>query len=197
MLRKLLITLTFTAAGTTCLAGPLHDAVRASDVEGVEALMYAGADLNELDDNGETPLNMAILAEDESLAIMLLEAGASAEARNEGGFTALHAAAYSGAPKVAEALLGRGVDINDRQNKAGVTALSLAAEQGNAEVAKVLLDGGANVDLSEQNGYTPLSRALWRNRDEVVGLLQAAGAQCQSLEILGDEAHARCMSGQK
>ena len=118
-------------------------------------------------------------------------------ARNRGGFTALHAAAFAGAPEIASALLDRGADVNDKRNKAGVTPLSVAAEQGHAQVAKILIDHGADIELTEQNGYTPLTRALWRNQEKVVALLHAAGARCQPVEIMGEPAYSKCITGQK
>lgn len=197
MLRITLALFLLVAASSMGVAGPLHDAASAGDVTAVKSLLDAGADRDSKDKNGETPLNLAILAGHDDVALMLLEAGASVEARNRGGFTPLHAAAYAGAPDIAAALLDRGADVNDRRNKAGVTPLSVAAEQGNAEVAKVLLDHGAGIEVAEQNGYTPLTRALWRNQDKVIALLQAAGARCQPVEILGEPTYSKCMSGQK
>ncbi len=94
-------------------------------------------------------------------------------------------------------LLDAGADVNDRGNKAGVSPLSVAAEEGHAEVAKVLIDRGAEIELAEQNGYTPLTRALWRGQQQVIAVLRAAGASCQPVEILGEPDYAKCMAGQK
>lgn len=197
MLRIALALLIFVAAGGAAIAAPLHDAARAGDVEQVKALLDDGAGPDPQGENGETPLTLAILAGHGDVALILLEAGASVDARNRGGFTPLHAAAYAGAPALASALLERGADADDRQNKAGVTALSIAAEQGHAEVARVLIDQGAGMEIAEQNGYTPLTRALWRNHGAVIAVLQGAGALCQPVEILDEPTHATCLAGQR
>lgn len=197
MLRVTLALLSSVAASGVAIAAPLHDAVGAGDVEQVEALLDDGASPDQPGDNGETPLTLAILAGHGDVAMMLLEGGAAVGARNRGGFTPLHAAAYAGTPAVAAALLERGADADDRQNKAGVTALSIAAEQGHAEVAKVLINHGAGMEIAEQNGYTPLTRALWRNHTAVIAVLQAAGALCQPVEILDEPTHATCLDGRR
>jgi uncharacterized protein len=196
MLRMILASFILAAAGPG-LAGPLHDAASGGDTEKARAILDAGADPDAQGDNGETPLNLAILAGHDAVALVLLDAGASVEARNRGGFAPLHAAAHAGAPEIASTLLDRGADVNDRRNKAGVTPLSIAAEEGNAAVAKVLIDRGADIELAEQNGYTPLTRALWRNQEEVVALLQESGARCQDADILGEPAYSSCMAGQR
>ena len=143
------------------------------------------------------PLNVAILNGHDDVAMMLLSAGASVDARNRGGFTPLHAAAYVGEPVIAAALLDHGANIDDQRNKAGVTPLSIAAEQGRTEVARILIERGAGLELAERNGYTPLTRALWRNQAKVIALLQASGALCQPVEILEEPTYSTCMQGQK
>lgn len=179
------------------VAAPLHDAVGSGEVEQTRSLLNAGADPDARNDNGETPLNLAVLGGHQSVALLLLEAGASVDARNRGGFTPLHAAAYAGATEIASTLLDRGADINDKRNTAGVTPLSIAAEQGYVDVAKVLIERGAEIELAEQNGYTPLTRALWRNHAKVIALLRASGARCQSVEILGEPTYSKCMTKQQ
>jgi ankyrin repeat protein len=172
----------------------MHDAAHDGDLEAVRALVAEDAGLDSPGDNGETPLILAILEGHAAVAEVLVEQGADIHARNEGGFTPLHAAAYVGDVAVAEQLLAKGADVDDQQNKAGVSPLSVAAEQGRVAVAHLLIERGANLEAGELNGYTPLSRALWREQNEVVSLLQQSGATCQSIEILGP-AHARCVAG--
>ena len=183
-------------AATVAIAGPLHEAARSGDVAQAQALIDSGSALDEQGDDGETPLNSAILSGHESLAFLLIERGADIHARNEGGFTPLHAAAYGNAVPVAERLIEMGADVNERMNKAGVAPLNVASEEGNAEVTKLLVDRGADVEAEDQNGYTALTRAIWRGHEGVVAILQAAGAKCQSAEILEEPAYSQCLEGQ-
>ncbi len=163
-------------SSTVAFAGPLHEATREGDLEQVRTLIDAGADLDAQGDNGETPLNTAILEGHVLVASLLIDRGAGIQARNKGGFTPLHATAYVNAVEIAERLLRKGADVNDQQNKAGGTALSVASEEGHAGVAKVFIAHGADLEAGERNGYTPLTRALWRGHEEVVSLLLGSGA---------------------
>ena len=186
----------FLGNGEMAFANPLHDAARSGDVNKVSELIDDGVSINAFDDKGETPLIIAILESRLSVVDIIIEYGADIRARNRGGFTALHAASYVGNSEIARKLLDEGADVNDQDNKAGVTALSVAAEEGYSGVAQVLIDFGANLEASERNGYTPLSRALWRGQTEVATVLQKSGAKCQPIEILGQATHAQCTADQ-
>ena len=63
-------------------------------------------------------------------------------------------------------------------------------------MAKVLIDHGADLEATEQNGYTALTRAIWRGQAEVISLLQKSGAKCQPVEVLEEPAYSDCMAGQ-
>ena len=184
----------FLSAGTIAFANPLHDAARDGDVEKVSGLIDEGAAMDVPGETGETPLILAILGGHPAVADLLIEKGADIGARNRGGFTALHAAAYISDIDTARKLLGKGANLNDQANKAGVTPLSVAAEEGQVRMARILVEHGADLEAGERNGYTPLSRALWRDQKEVVSLLRQSGATCQPAEILGKPVHARCVA---
>jgi ankyrin repeat protein len=186
----------FLASSTVAFAGSLHEATRDGDREQIRALIDAGADLDVQGDNGETPLIAAIIEGHELVATLLIDRGADIQARNKGGFTPLHAAAYVNAVEIAEQLLSRGADVKDQMNKAGVTPLSVASEEGHPGLVKVLIDHGADLEAAEMNGYTPLTRALWRGQKEVVALLQRSGAKCQPVEVLEEPAYSECVAGQ-
>jgi ankyrin repeat protein len=192
----LFIALVFLASAST-FAGPLHQAAEKGDLAEASALLAKGADPNEQNENGETALTAAILERQDGLALLLLDRGARTDGRNAGGFTPLHAAAYVDATDIAALLLDRGAAIDDQENKAGVTPLSIAAEENRLQVAGLLLDRGANIEQTEMNGYTPLTRALWRGHADMVTLLQRYGAKCQPVEILEEPAYSECMAGQK
>lgn len=185
------------ASATPVHAGELQDAAQMGDTEKVEMLVKAGGNLDEQASNGETALTLAILGGHLETVKALIDAGASISGRNAGGFTPLHAAAYAGQPGIAKLLVDKGADVGDRQNKAGVSPLSIAAEEGQTGTVRALISLGADVEITEQNGYTPLTRAIWRDHQDVIAILQAAGAKCQAVEILEEPAHSACMAGQK
>ena len=56
------------------------------------------------------------------------------------------------------------------------TTLIEASGRGYLEVVKALLAAKADVDMADNEGQTPLNRALSHNHTEIVALLRAAGA---------------------
>ena len=115
--------------------------------------LQEGADPNERDGRGMTPLGMAASIGKAGVVKVLLEAGADPNARNEGGVTPLHTAAMGVGmtplywARTAEAvmvLLQAGADPNTRIGVSGETPLHWAALVGTAEVVTALLQAGAD-----------------------------------------------------
>ncbi|HXV28840.1 MAG TPA: ankyrin repeat domain-containing protein, partial [Sinorhizobium sp.] len=151
------------------------------------------AEIDAQSDRGETPLILAILAGTDAIAELLIEQGAAIDGRNAGGFTPLHAAAYAGDPAIAELVIDHGADIDDAQNKAGVTPLFVAAEEDHRVMAELLIARGAEIDAKERHGYTMLTRATFKENDDIIALLKSHGAECQPPEIMGESSHRKCI----
>ena len=75
---------------------PLHVMAWRNDLEAVELLISAGADVNAIGDMGETPLHVAISQENVAMARALLKAGARDDIRSEFGSTPREKAARQG-----------------------------------------------------------------------------------------------------
>lgn len=173
-------------------AGPLHDAARNGDLNQIEKLIAQGADVNAPGPDGEAPLTIAALQGQREMVALLLKRGAELQLRNKGGLTPLHAAAYSGHREVVEFLISKGANLNDADNHYGVSPLHLAAEENRTAVVQLLLAKGANAETKEVNGYTPISRAGFREHWEVARLLIKHGAACQPAEKVGDWLYGEC-----
>lgn len=169
------------------LAGPLHDAAVAGDGAAIDALLKAGADINELNQSGETPLLVAALAGKVKIVDKLMVLGADATIRNDRGMTALHAAAFFGEGEEVSLLIGDSphaarIDINDHDNKFGVTPLIVAAEENKGNIVAALIGYGADIEITERHGYTALTRASYHGHDEIITILLRAGAICQEID---------------
>jgi uncharacterized protein len=184
----------FFAGSPFASTGPLHDAARDGDLEKVRVLIAEGAEMDFRGDNGETPLILAILEGHAGVAELLIGNGADVMARNERGLTPLHAAAYSGSAEMARLLLDHGAELEDKANVSGATPLMLAAEENHVAVAELLIVRGADLSIPDRDGFTPLTQAWAKQRNEMVRLLKRHGATCQPVEFLGSEDyHRRCV----
>jgi ankyrin repeat protein len=76
-------------------AHALHDAARLGDLDGVKRHIAQGADVNEQDRNGSTPLFIAAIYGHAAVVELLLAHGADVHVKARGGATPLYVAAGS------------------------------------------------------------------------------------------------------
>jgi hypothetical protein len=119
----------------------------------IKVLLDAGADVNAIDDEGNTPLHNACFESHLEIVRLLLESGANVNAKNYEqpfwyGHTPLHYAAGSkNNVEIIGLLLNSGADINAKDYE-GDTPLHIACHQGKLENVRLLLDKiGLNVDI--------------------------------------------------
>eukprot|EP00744_Colponema_vietnamica_P002808 GILI01004374.1.p1 GENE.GILI01004374.1~~GILI01004374.1.p1 ORF type:complete len:263 (+),score=49.06 GILI01004374.1:36-824(+) len=139
----------------------LLEAVRAKNVEDVKLLIKKGANLEEADAAGNTPLLLACLEDSymqdenhklESIALHLIKAGANVNAANSTKLTALHG---NKSTKVAKAIVAAGGNL-EALHASGDTPLRYAAIKGNYEALHALASVGANMDAQDEEGLTAL-----------------------------------------
>jgi len=65
----------------------LHQQVLKSDTDGIKTAILDGSDLNELDDQGHTPLHWAVMRGDIDTVKQLLEAGSNPNTLSSDGIT--------------------------------------------------------------------------------------------------------------
>ncbi len=154
VLRYLCITLLFMEA-TVVGATPLRDAVVSQNRARVGQLLAQGADPNQHDEAGFTPLHWAIRDPQLPMVELLLDAGAdptlATAPPEETGYSPLHFAAFEGNAAIVQLLLDQGANIN-RRSKLGDTPLHVAGAQGHREVLELLLEQGASVALQNEAG---------------------------------------------
>ena len=200
--------------GTTAL----HWAVRADDLETIDLLVRAGANVSARNRAGVMPLELAAINGNAAVIERLIKAGADVnKPLNSSGDTALMMASRSGKAEAVKALLDRGAQINAKETWADTTALMWAVSEGNHDVVKLLIERGADVNARtkfvpsatgrgfegatpvaakadqapEQNAgglLTPLMFAAREGDMESARMLVAAGAQVNAVDGDGKDA---------
>jgi ankyrin repeat protein len=160
----------------------LRLALRNGDRAMTALLLDHGIDVNETDENGETPLHFVLghrKSREETMPLvrLLLARGADIDRRaaNYWDETPLFAAVRDGFTEGALLLLDQGCDARVK-NHQGETLLHAAAATYNAEIARALIAAGAPLEDKDRQGRTALHIAAHANRLEVVKTLLDAGA---------------------
>jgi len=122
-------------------AKTLHDAARDGDIDQVQLLLSKGANVNEKNRMGWTPLHTAIQNRRQALIEPLIAKGADINATNNRGQTPLLAAVNIGQKDTVELLIAKGADVNVMAGSDN--ALSLAKKRRNTEIVDLLLKHGA------------------------------------------------------
>lgn len=122
---------------------PLMAAIYTGQVDDIQILLKAGADIEAKDSKGLTPLLVATYQGKVEALSILLKAGANIEAKDSQGRTALMIAAESGNVELVNALLKADANI-EAENEQGRTPLSYARKSGKVEVVAALLMAGAS-----------------------------------------------------
>ena len=127
----------------------LHWAVRGDDLDTVQLLIKAGANVSAANRYGITPLSLAATNGNAAITRALLKAGANPNAPGPDGETVLMTAARAGNADVVNALIERGVNVNATETWQGQTALMWAAAENHGAVIKAL--GAHGVDLNARS----------------------------------------------
>ncbi|XP_021246170.1 kinase D-interacting substrate of 220 kDa isoform X2 [Numida meleagris] len=155
------------------------------NVPALKALLEKCRDVDERNENGQTPLMLA--AEQGNLEIVqeLLKKGANCNLEDADNWTALISAAKEGHEAVVAELLSYGVNLEHR-DLGGWTALMWASYKGRTEVAKLLLEKGANPNITGmQYSVYPIIWAAGRGHSDIVHLLLQHGAKVNCSDKYG------------
>jgi len=139
---------------------PLHDAIKAGDIDEVRHAIENGMPVDITDWESFTALHFASEYEKSEIVHLLIERKANVLLRDLFGKTALHYAATNNTAHITGYLLDNKADINT-QNWNGETALIEAAQlTGGPESLVLLLERMANIDIRDSGGATALDWAV-------------------------------------
>lgn len=119
---------------------PWHDAVRSADIARVKALLESGANVNALDERGQTALMNAVIWGNLELAHVLIQNGADINHTAKLHLTALFLAVIRKRPDFVKVLVEAGADtrIKGSTDQYDCTPLEYAQRHGYADSIQIL-----------------------------------------------------------
>lgn len=153
----------------------LMNAVTRGHASIVKALLEAKADVSLRNKFDFTPLTTAAGAGNQEIVGLLIDAGAKVNDETS-GLSALAFPVSIGDTEMMRFLVERGADVN-QASAIGQTALISAIYAAQIAAVKTLIELGANVNAKMKDGTTPLKLAQKGDQEEIIALLEAAGAK--------------------
>ncbi len=147
----------------------------------VRQLVAEGADINEKDQQGETPLYIAAWNGNLQAVEILIKAGAEVNIRDIYGDTPLMAAVDQGNVRIVKELIVAGADVTIKNND-GSTPLHYAGSSYNgAEIARILINAGVDVNAINSFGRSAMNYAILNNANETAEVIRDHGGQNVSM----------------
>lgn len=165
-----------TATGVSALA----KCAATASPEVLSALLAGGAEVNAVDQKGQTALMHAAAAGNLDNLHLLLAAGAKLNVATKANFTALFFALKSGNAQAAMALLEAGAN-SEHIGPEQTSVVQMALYQKQYAVAKKLIEQGADLTAYDRNGLQLLHAAVQAQQVELVDLLLKKGADPNAL----------------
>lgn len=154
---------------------PIFQLIKDNNFIEFEELLKNNIDLDERNNEGQTPLIYAASIGNSKAVKMILDRdGFDIDARDNNGNSAFMVASEKGYIGIVKMLLGRNASIDSR-NSNNETALILAVENGKIEVSEFLIESGAKTNVRNSKNNSLLSIAVQNKNVEIVEILLKSG----------------------
>ena len=96
--------------------------------------------------------------------------------------------AFKGHCEIASVLMANKANVEQRREKTGHTALILAVDQNQLKMVELLLKkGGANVNVTNDQGLSPLMNSAFEGNCEIASVLMANKANVEQRKEKTDD----------
>jgi len=116
----------------------LHEAAFKGNMEMIDGLLAAGAEVNKQNSAGKAPIHRAVSANHLGVVKTLVEKGADINLQDSMGYTPCHYAAFFGLKECTEYLVENGASLDILERIGKKTCIELAQERRHYEVAEYL-----------------------------------------------------------
>lgn len=161
--------------------------VEDDNVPALKLLLEKYKDVDERNENGQTPLMLAAEQGNLEMVQELLSKGANCNLDDIDNWTSLICAAKEGHVEVIRELLEWNVNLEHR-DMGSWTALMWAAYKGHTEIVQMLLEKGANPHITGLYSVYPIIWAAGRGHSDIVQLLLNHGAKVNCSDKFGTTA---------
>ena len=153
---------------------PLHEATKNTEYI-VEYFLNNGADIEAVDNNGNTPIMDALR---NNVGVQkLLDRKARLDRKANNGWTVLHCATASGKTTLMDTIYEYNSNLLDVGDNDNTVPLHIAVSRGHLEAVKWLLEKKANVNMRELKGTLAVHIAILRRNLDITNLLLQHGAE--------------------
>lgn len=167
---------------------PLLFITKSGDGESLKTLLELGIDLDEQDERGFSALMVAASEGHVESFRLLVFAGANVKLCNKSGETAIGLAALSRKRDQFEKVMLEFELEKGNHGPGGFYALHCAARRGDMEALKLLTSRGYDVNVIDEDGYTPLMLAAREGHASLCQHLITCGARCDMKTADGETA---------
>ncbi|NBW56874.1 ankyrin repeat domain-containing protein [bacterium] len=166
---------------------PLHNAVLRGRLDIAKVLIQYGAKIDHCDDNDHAPIHYAIIANHYELAAFFLENIPNIYFVNRKHQNLLHFAALSNNVAIANLLLKKAPALLNLSDLYGKTPLHVTIAYEHLSFFNFLvIEQGCNIEISSNDGNTPLLEAARFDQIEMIKILLTKGADIHKKNILGE-----------
>ena len=155
------------------------------DVDELKVAINAGADINQQNEFGFTPLLIATKENNLEHVKYLISQGADFKIKNINGNDALILATKENNVDIFKYLLLQGADYNVTSPKTKRQAIHIAARQGFLNIMEILLNKGVDINKPSALGESPLMLAIQSHFKPVVKYVIERGADINAKDTSG------------